>query len=105
MNQKPDSNDIKQQVRRHVSIFIALIIFTFITVGASYVHIESTKATVAFALAVSLVEAFLVAGFMMHLLGEKKTILVILVATVFFFAALMYLVVWTTQPGNRLHFH
>ena len=105
MNQKPDTNEVRQQVRRHVAIFVALIIFTFITVGASYVHIESTKATVAFALAVSLVEAFLVAGFMMHLYGEKKTIHVILVATIFFFAALMYLVVWATQPGNRLHLH
>ena len=37
----------------------------------------------------------LVAGFFMHLISEKKAIYAILLATVFFFAGMMYLTVWS----------
>ena len=105
MSNNPDSHDVQQQVRKHFYIFAALVVFTFVTVGASYLHIESTYASVAIALAVALVEAFLVAGFMMHLSTERKIVHLVLVLTFFFFAAMMYLILWANQPGTRLHIH
>lgn len=105
MSNENDSKSVQRQVRQHVRIFAALIVFTFVTVGASYLHIESTYATVGIALAVALVEAFLVAGFMMHLSTERKIVHLVLVLTFFFFAAMMYLILWGNQPAQRLHLH
>lgn len=54
-----------------------------VTVGAYYVHLPSVALTVAVALFIASVKAFLVAGFFMHLISEKKMIYGILAATVF----------------------
>ena len=43
---------------------------------------------------VAVIKAALVAGFFMHLISEKKAIYAMLAATLFFFAAMMYLTVW-----------
>jgi hypothetical protein len=45
----------------------------------------------------------LVAGFFMHLISEKKMIYSVLAFTVFFFAALMYLTIWSMERGNIIH--
>ena len=45
-------------------------------------------------LAVACVNAFVVAGFLMHLLSEKKMIYTLLGFTIFFFAGLMGLTIW-----------
>jgi hypothetical protein len=44
-----------------------------------------------------------VAGYFMHLISEKKMIYGILLATVFFFAGLMYLTVWSMNPESLVH--
>ena len=43
----------------------------------------------------------LVAGFFMHLISEKKAIYAVLLATVFFFAGMMYLTVWARDEMPR----
>lgn len=105
MNNQPGSDDIQQLVRKYLMVFAALIVFTFVTVGFSYVHIESTAVTVTVALLVSCIEALLVGGIMMHLFAERKIIYLVLLLTFVFFAVLMYLVLWANQPGSRLHVH
>ena len=105
MSNQPDSHDIQQQVRKYLMVFGALIFFTFVTVGASYLHIESTAVSVVVALVVAGVEALLVGGIMMHLFEEKKIVYAVLVLTFVFFVALMYLILWASQPGSRLHIH
>jgi cytochrome c oxidase subunit 4 len=89
------AHDIKKSVRRYLFVFYALIVGTFITVGAYYVHIPSVAVTVAVALFIACVKAFLVAGYFMHLISEKKMIYGILASTAFFFAGMMYLTVWS----------
>jgi hypothetical protein len=49
---------------------------------------------VAIIVAIAIVNAFFVAGFLMHLLTEKKMIYTVLGFTVFFFAGLMGLTLW-----------
>jgi hypothetical protein len=51
---------------------------------------------VAAILAVAAINAFLVAGFLMHLLSEKKMVYTVLLFTVCFFIGLMGLTVWAT---------
>ena len=57
----------------------------------------------AIALFIASIKAFLVAGYFMHLMSEKKMIYGILLATVFFFAGLMYLTIWSMNPDSLIH--
>ena len=41
-----------------------------------------------------MINAFLVAGYLMHLLSEKKLVYTVLLLTVFFFIGLMGLTLW-----------
>ena len=84
-------------------VFVALLIGTVATVGAYYLHLPSVALTIAVALCIASIKAFLVAGFFMHLISEKKMIYGILATTVFFFIGLMYLTVWSMQPTSLIH--
>jgi cytochrome c oxidase subunit 4 len=89
-----DAHDVSKHVRTYIFVFCALLFGTVLTVGMYYVHIPSVAWTIIIALFIATVKAFLVAGFFMHLISEKKTIYAVLAATVFFFAGMMYLILW-----------
>jgi len=88
-------HDVSKHVKIYVAVFVALLVGTIITVWLNYLHFDNVALTVSIALFVATVKAFLVAGFFMHLISEKKAIYAILLSTVFFFAAMMYLLVWS----------
>lgn len=88
------SHDLSRHIKVYVGVFIALLVGTVLTVGMYYVHFEKVAVTVTIALFIATVKASLVAGFFMHLISEKKAVYAILLATVFFFASMMYLTVW-----------
>ena len=85
-------------------VFVALIIGTIITVAVNYLHFKSVALTVAIALLIATIKAFLVAGYFMHLISERKMIYGILTATAFFFAGLMFLTIWSMEPRNLVHY-
>jgi len=89
--------DIKKHVRIYLAVFVALLVGTIITVWLNYFHFDSVVLTVSIALFVATIKAALVAGFFMHLISEKKAIYAMMAATVFFFAAMMYLTVWARE--------
>ena len=103
MSDHNNAHDIHREVRRYVMVFGALLIGTLVTVGAYYLHLSSVALTVLVALFIASVKAFLVAGFFMHLISERKMIYGIMGATVFLFAGLMYLTVWSMQPTSLIH--
>ena len=90
----PHAHDLKKSIRRYLFVFYALIVGTIITVSAYYFHIPSVPVTIAVALFIASVKAFLVAGYFMHLISEKKMIYGILASTAFFFVGLMFLTIW-----------
>jgi cytochrome c oxidase subunit IV len=91
-----DSHDhVASHVRRYLLVFVALIIGTILTVWASYIRFPSREINIAVALVIASCKAFLVAGFFMHLVSEKKMIYGILGFTAFFFAGLMGLTIWS----------
>src|SRR5438067_9660767 len=94
MDKSHSHDDISKHIKVYVSVFVALLLGTILTVAMYYQHFESVAVTVAVALFIATVKASLVAGFFMHLISEKKAIYAILMATVFFFAGMMYLTVW-----------
>ena len=96
-------HDVKAEVRRYMIVFGALVVGTVVTVLASYVDFGSPKANIIVALAIALVKGFLVAGFFMHLVSERIMIYTIMIATVFFFAGLMYLTLWSLEAKSLMH--
>ena len=77
--------------RRYMIIFGCMIVTALLTVGISLAPLGSHKLNIALALVVVAVQAFLVLGFMMHLLSEKHMIYTVLGFTAFFLVALMVL--------------
>jgi cytochrome c oxidase subunit IV len=101
MSDAHSHDDIKKHVRTYIVIFVALLVGTVVTVWLNYLHFDSFALTLAIAMFVAIIKASLVAGFFMHLISEKKAIYSMLAATVFFFAAMMYLIVWSHDQMPR----
>jgi cytochrome c oxidase subunit 4 len=100
------ADDIKKSVKTYYMIFGALMLFTVITVGVSYLHLPIALAILV-AIAVATVKGSLVALFFMHLSHERKIIYWALLLTVVFFVFLMFVPLLTnldripgTQPGT-----
>ena len=94
MSDNHSVDELKKHVRTYMLVFLALLAGTAITVGLYYVHFESVALTVSIALFVASIKSFLVAGFFMHLISEKKAIYAMLITTAVFFVALMFLTLW-----------
>ncbi|MFM7101148.1 MAG: cytochrome C oxidase subunit IV family protein [Verrucomicrobiota bacterium] len=92
-----DAHDIAAHVRVYLAVFAALLVGTVVTVGMYYVHFESMAVTVAIALFIASIKAFLVAGYFMHLMSEKKMIYSMLAVTMVFFFALGALTIWSSH--------
>ncbi|MCI0748829.1 MAG: cytochrome C oxidase subunit IV family protein [Verrucomicrobia subdivision 3 bacterium] len=95
------AHDVAKHVKVYIAVFLGLLAGTVATVAMYYVHLDSVPLTITIALFIATVKAFLVAGFFMHLISEKKTIYAILLATAFFFAGMMYLIVWGRDEVPR----
>ena len=94
--------DIDRHVRIYITVFVALMVLTVITVAVSRLHLPVPLA-VTIALIVALIKGSLVAGYFMHLISEKKLIYAVLVLTVAFFIALLALPVATVSDGFGIH--
>lgn len=86
--------EFKGYLRRCAYVFIAVLCTTSLMIFASFLPNYGWTAKVAMILAVACVNAFIVAGFLMHLLSEKKMIYTLLSFTILFFACLMGLTIW-----------
>jgi len=90
--------DIDRHVRVYITVFVALMALTIITVAVSYLHLPLAFA-VTVALLVATVKGSLVACYFMHLISEKKLIYAVLLLTAAFFVALLALPVLTHSDG------
>jgi cytochrome c oxidase subunit 4 len=78
-------------VRRYLFVFYALLFGTIVTVLASFIPFGSRAINIGVALVIACGKGFLVAGYFMHLISERKMIYGILAFTVVFFIGLMFL--------------
>jgi cytochrome c oxidase subunit 4 len=97
-----DDHDVSKDIKKYLFVFGALLVGTVITVLASYVHFGSPAYNIAVALFIASVKAFLVAGYFMHLISEKKMVYGILASTVFFLIGLMFLTIWAMHDYPAL---
>ena len=90
MSSEHSTESIQEHIRVYLMVFGALGILTVVTVLASYLDI-STSEGIFLALIIASVKASLVAGYFMHLITERNTIIWILILTVVFFFVMLFL--------------
>jgi hypothetical protein len=99
--------DFKSYLRRCVYVFIAVLCAVSLMIFISYLpQSYSWAMKVGLILTVACVNAFVVAGFLMHLLSEKKMIYTVLAFTVFFVAGLFALTIYAMHDfpaGTQMH--
>ena len=95
------AHDIKKHLKVYIGVFVALLVGTLITVAVSRFDLGHAG-NISLALIIAVLKAFLVAGFFMHLVSEKKPIYTILVFTAFFFVGLMALTIWSMHDNPEL---
>jgi cytochrome c oxidase subunit IV len=97
-----DPAEIDRHVKVYITVFVALMALTLITVAVSYLHLSTPKA-ITVALFVATIKGSLVACYFMHLISEKRLIYAVLIITVFMFIALLALPAITHGNGFWLH--
>jgi cytochrome c oxidase subunit IV len=73
----------------YVSIFLALMVFTGLTVGAAFINLGPMNAVVALTIAV--IKAVLVLLFFMHVRYSSKMVMVLIIAGVFWMGIMFVL--------------
>jgi cytochrome c oxidase subunit IV len=94
--------DIDRHVKVYITVFVALMALTIITVAVSRFHLP-LRIAVTVALLVATIKGSLVACYFMHLISEKKLIYAVLVLTAVFFIALLALPALTVHNGYWIH--
>ena len=94
--------DIDRHVKVYITVFVALMILTVVTVAISRFH-PPVAIAVTIALLVATIKGSLVACYFMHLISEKKLIYAVLIVTALFFIALLALPVLTVHDGFWIH--
>jgi cytochrome c oxidase subunit IV len=94
--------DIDKHVRIYITVFVALMVLTIVTVAVSRFHLPVPVA-VTVALIVATIKGSLVACYFMHLISEKKLIYAVLALTAVFFLALLALPALTVSDGYWIH--
>jgi len=92
------AEDISRHVKVYITVFVALLALTIVTVAVSYLHAPIHWA-IAIAMIIAMIKGSLVACYFMHLISERKLIFVVLALTVFFFIALMLLPTLDVSAG------
>ena len=96
-----DNGHIEEHIKVYLTVFGALAVLTLLTVSASYMDVSNTEA-IFLALSIATVKASLVAGYFMHLITERQTIIYILCLTFLFFLVCMFLPLITTIDHTAL---
>ena len=90
--------EIDRHVKIYITVFVALMVLTIVTVAISRFHLPVPVA-ITVAMIVATIKGSLVACYFMHLISEKKLIYAVLALTVAFFIALLALPVLTVHDG------
>ncbi len=94
------TEEMLKHIKIYIFVFVALAVLTLVTVWASHLQVSGTMHIV-IAMAIAILKGALVALFFMHLISEKKAIYGVLIFTVVFFFALMFITFFTNMNMLR----
>ena len=86
--------EVRAHVKTYMKVFGALAILTIVTVAVSYLHLSSVFIAVGLAVAIASLKGSLVAGYFMHLFGERKIVYWVLVLCAIFLFMLLFVPTW-----------
>jgi cytochrome c oxidase subunit 4 len=89
-----DSHDLKKELKIYKAVYWGLLFLTVITVAVNFVHLSHWHVAlpIIVALIIASYKASLVARYFMHLKTEKPLILWVVFAALFFFVAMIVLI-------------
>lgn len=96
-----DQAHIQEHIKVYLTVFGALAVLTILTVSTSFLDVSTTEA-IFLALTIATIKASLVAGYFMHLITEKQTIIWILILTFSFFLVLMFFPLITATDQTKI---
>ena len=96
-----DQAHIQEHIKVYLTVFGALAALTILTVSASFLDVSTTEA-IFLALTIATIKASLVAGYFMHIITEKQTIIWILILTFSFFLVLMFFPLITATDQTKI---
>ena len=106
MSEPEKTFTMQSQIKLCAMVFSVVLVATALMIWASFLPHYGWPAKVSIILTIATVNAFFVAGFLMHLLSEKKLVYTVLAMTVFFVIGLAGLTLWamTDFPmGTAVH--
>jgi caa(3)-type oxidase subunit IV len=106
MSESEQPVNLKSYIRLCAVVFVVVLCTTALMIYASFLPHFGWTAKVTMILAIAVVNAFLVAGYLMHLLSEKKMVYTVLIFTVIFFIGLVGLTMFAMNdfpPGTATH--
>ena len=107
MSESEPPVSLNRYLRLCALVFLVVLCTTSAMIATSFSHVgEGWTLKIAIILGIAVVNAFLVAGYLMHLLSEKKLIYTLLAFTVVFAIGLMGLTICATNgfpPGTVSH--
>jgi heme/copper-type cytochrome/quinol oxidase subunit 4 len=97
--------DFQGYGRRCLTVFGVVMCITLMMVGVFYAHLPSPALSLALILAAAVVNAALVAGYLMHIVTEQKLTLIVLLFTAIFFVGLFALTLGARHsvPWGTVH--
>lgn len=95
MNETTQTGELyRAAVTRGRTVLLVVAVVTLCMVGVAYAPLPDSGWRVVLILGAAAVNAFLVAGHLMHLLQERHVVYFLLAFTVLFFVVLMGLCIW-----------
>lgn len=96
-----DAVEVQKHIRTYLTIGIALLVLTVVTVAVSYVNL-GTAGNITVGLLIATLKASMVAAVFMHLNHERAWIYGSLVLTVVFFVVLLALPSWSNADTTGM---
>jgi caa(3)-type oxidase subunit IV len=93
-----DPAEVKKSVKKYLTVGVMLLVFTALTVAASYFHFVVPIA-ITVALIIAVTKGSMVAAVFMHLSQERRWIYGALLLTVVFFVVLIFVPLLTIMDG------
>ena len=91
--------------KRCVMVFVVVMAITLMMVGVFYANLPNRALAIGLTLVAAIVNATLVASYLMHLISERKLTLIVLLFTAIFFTGLMALTIGAHYSVPQGTFH
>jgi len=99
-------HNIESHIKVYWNVFFALLAFTILTVGVSYIEFGSVFWTLFVGLGIACIKGYAVAGYFMHLNDERKPVYALLMLTIFYLFFLLFIpIIWRGGASKDTNTH